>query len=266
MTLRLFAPVIGMKALPPSIVTWAFACYVLSAWLQILKKSTGEYARVAPAKHQGQTMIGPSAQQLLAADRRPPILYLRSFEGERSKSTAIGRFGYIQGGGRGFYLLARRPTSSRDVSTILRKSLFREFRMKFLDSNRSNFDEQMIFAEYFSELGPYVAIGRPGEAFESMDLGAAKFYVSDQEWATKVSELIDRAGAIVIEAAESDGLGWELQEVVRRRERVPKTVAKGMPNHKIADVRNRLDTDRSSRRNWSLGRCRGAICEAPWIV
>jgi len=98
----------------------------------------------------------------------------------------------------------------------VRKALVREYKRKLLDSNRSAHDEQMIFADYFSEFGPYIAIGRPGESFESMDLGAAKYYVPDEEWASKVIELINSSGAILIEAAESKGLSWEIKQVLNQ--------------------------------------------------
>jgi hypothetical protein len=88
--------------------------------------------------------------------------------------------------------------------------------------------------ELFSDFGPYIAIGRPGEAFESMDLGSAKYYVPDEEWTTKVGDLINSSAAIVIEAAESEGLSWEIQEVVSRV--VPEKVLLILPrNH--ADYR-----------------------------
>jgi len=112
--------------------------------------------------------------------------------------------------------MARRPKASDSFSAFLRKSLAREYKRKLLDSNRSVHDEQMLFAEYFSEFGPYIAIGRPGEAFESMDLGAAKYYVPDEAWSTKVVELINSSRAILIEAAETEGLSWEIREVLSR--------------------------------------------------
>jgi len=185
---------------------------VLSHWLNDLKRSLGIFAHTDAGKRRPRLIVGLSAPELLATDRRPPILYLRSFVRERSKATTLGRFGYIRNPA-GFYLTSRWPSA---FSAFLRNSLVQEYKRKFLDSNRSVHDEQMLFAEYFSELGPYIAIGRPDEAFESMDLGAAKYYIPDEAWMTKVIELINSSAAIVIEAAESEGLSWEIREVLCR--------------------------------------------------
>ena len=213
--LCLFTPLIGVPALPPPAVALIFGGLVLSRWLNNLKRGLGVFAHIDAGKRRPRLIVGLSAPQLLATDRRPPILYLRSFVRERSKATTLGRFGYIRNPA-GFYILARRPSALDDLSAFLRKMLVQEYRRKFLDSNRSVHDEQMLFAEYFSEFGPYIAIGKPDEAFENMDLGAAKYYVPDEAWTTKVVELINSSGAIVIEAAESEGLSWEIREVLCR--------------------------------------------------
>ena len=49
-----------------------------------------------------------------------------------------------------------------------------------------------------------------------MDLGAAKQYVPDEAWMKKIIEFIDQSAAILIEAAHSEGLAWELQQVLQR--------------------------------------------------
>ncbi len=99
---------------------------------------------------------------------------------------------------------------------LSKASLSKDYKRKRVNSNRSSLDEQMLFAEYFSTHGPYVAIGRPGEANESMDLGAAKFYAQNEEWQDKVIELVNLSVAIVIEVDVSTGVSWEIREVLRR--------------------------------------------------
>lgn len=235
LAVRLFAPVVGFSALPPKAVALVFSCFVLFAWMDICKRSLGIFARIDSANRRLPELAGLSAPELLATDARPPILYLRSFEGERSKATTLGRFGYIRRRTAGFYLVSRRPRDEESFSAFLRRTLAREYKMKLLDSNRSVHDEQTLFAEYFSDFGPYIAIGRPGESFESMDVGAAKYYVPDEIWKTKVVELIASSAAIVIEAAESDGLSWEIREVIRRKR--PESVLLILPRND-ADYRD----------------------------
>jgi hypothetical protein len=84
-----------------------------------------------------------------------------------------------------------------------------------LGVTRSGFDEQIVFAAAFDTVGPYVALGRPTEDFRTMDLGAAKKYVENHEWQDAVRKWLESCAAVVIEAADSEGLAWELQQVVR---------------------------------------------------
>lgn len=214
--LLLFAPLVGLPALSPRAVVLVFCGFVAFAWLKTLKMGLGLFAQMDTGSGRLREVAGLSAPELLATDKRPPILYLRSFEGERRKATTVGRFGYIRNPSHGFYIMARRPRASDSFPAFLRKSLAREYKMKLLDSSRSVHDEQALFVELFSDFGPYIAIGRPGEAFESMDVGAAKYYVPDEAWMTTVVELIDSSAAIVIEASESGGLSWEIQQVLSR--------------------------------------------------
>lgn len=60
----------------------------------------------------------------------------------------------------------------------------------------------------FSEAGPLVAIGRPGEKFATT--GASRVYVSDDEWQDKVLELAEKAKLVVWVYGETEGLRWEI--------------------------------------------------------
>ena len=46
-----------------------------------------------------------------------------------------------------------------------------------------------------------------------MDLSAAKMYVSDAEWQNVVRDWLGRCAGVVLEAGDSSGLGWEIQQV-----------------------------------------------------
>lgn len=57
-------------------------------------------------------------------------------------------------------------------------------------------------------LGPVVAIGMPGET--TPPIGAAREYVSNDQWQARVHELMSKARAIVVVAGLTPGIKWEL--------------------------------------------------------
>jgi hypothetical protein len=83
---------------------------------------------------------------------------------------------------------------------------------KFLQAGA---EDHRILAQFMKLIGPYIAIGRPGEPFP--ELGAARMYIPEHEWQHVVGNLIDVAAAFVFQGSPSSaGLAWELSELVRR--------------------------------------------------
>jgi len=111
------------------------------------------------------------AGELLSSDPRPAVVYLRSF-----KDDVVGA-----------------SIADSPVATLF--SLVAT-------------EEQQI-AEVFGELGPVVAIGRPGERLP--ELGAARMYVADDEWQETVSDLMARARLVVYRATDTQGFIWEVK-------------------------------------------------------
>lgn len=124
-------------------------------------------------------------EELLRQDARPPILYLRSFNDE---------------------------TGDNRVKGFLGESLFG--RQMALGTSAWAPREQEELAALMNKIGPYVAIGRPGEPLP--ELGAARLYVSDEEWQRVVGELIGRAKLVLVRAGRTEGLRWEVGELARR--------------------------------------------------
>jgi hypothetical protein len=116
------------------------------------------------------------AKAVLATDDRPFFLLLRSFADDGAGMDAIPHPTNVQGA---LYLT----------------------------------NEQQLVAS-LQNLGPVVAIGRPGEGLP--EPGAARLYVeTDAEtWKTQVQALMARAGVVVIRCGNSPGLMWELQTAV----------------------------------------------------
>ena len=111
-----------------------------------------------------QAMLGLG--QILATDERAPVLFLRSFSDD-----------HIQ-------LRSRR------------KPMLWPLALRRLGAEDS-FEEALTIA--VTELGPVIAIGRPGE----------QEYVSDETWQQRVDELISRASLIVVLIGNTKGLAWE---------------------------------------------------------
>ncbi len=117
------------------------------------------------------------ADQAMARDPRPPVLYLRSFAddgaalmGEQSSWMRLGAS------------LTALVTPEQEMAYIL------------------------------DVVGPVVAIGKPGEPLP--ELGAARLYVSDDRWQAKVQELMRVAGLVVVRLGASPGLLWEIEQAL----------------------------------------------------
>jgi len=148
--------------------------------------------------------------ELLSRDRRKPIVYLRSFAKEQAKAGLMKWTRFVRGSldaPKGIYMFSRAFGEVGDGERVRV--------MRLLRTRRSRFDEQLIFAHAMSAEGPYIAIGRPGGCFSNMDLGAAKKYVSDDEWQATILQWLSQCAGVVVEAADSDGLGWEIGQVLR---------------------------------------------------
>jgi hypothetical protein len=76
------------------------------------------------------------------------------------------------------------------------------------------------FEEYligrFKVLGPCVAIGRPKE--ELPELGAARMYLSDENWQTEVTALVREARCVVAFVDRlTPGIEWELEHILMQQ-------------------------------------------------
>ena len=63
-----------------------------------------------------------------------------------------------------------------------------------------------------NKYGPVIAIGRPGEVLPS--LGAARFYVTDDQWQQKVADVANVSQLVIWTTGTSDGLRWELSHLL----------------------------------------------------
>ncbi len=123
-----------------------------------------------------------SAEQLLARDPRPPVVYLRSFEA--------------------------------DSELVLRPAVFWSKLTNVLFDYMVTFSPEQELAEILNRVGPVIAIGKPGEPLP--ELGAARLYVSDADWKDKVTDMIARSRLVVIRTGSTPNLQWEIEQTMAR--------------------------------------------------
>jgi TM2 domain-containing membrane protein YozV len=117
------------------------------------------------------------ADEAMARDPRPPVLYLRSFADDGE--ALIGEQAWWMRLGA---VIATPVTPEQEMADLL------------------------------DAIGPVVAIGKPGEPLP--ELGAARLYVSDDLWQAKVQELMKKARLVVVRLGTSPGLLWEIEEAL----------------------------------------------------
>jgi hypothetical protein len=80
-------------------------------------------------------------------------------------------------------------------------------------------DEAAIGLEYslsevMEEVGPFVAVGRPGDKLPP--LGVSRSYQRNEDWQPYVLDLMNRAALVVMLAGRTQGLAWELRQCAQR--------------------------------------------------
>ncbi len=125
-------------------------------------------------------------ESVLKRDTRPPVLYLRSFNDEvEDRSMAK----YV-----------------KNISTSNKKDLA-------LTMPSVGFREQDALGYVFRKIGPYIALGKPGEKLP--ELGSSKIYVPNESWQNAIRDYFKKSILIIFRAGKTEGLKWELQELVQ---------------------------------------------------
>ena len=128
---------------------------------------TGAWAYQSGARHSAL-----SANALTKADRRPPVVYLRSFQDD--------------------------PIAAKGIALPHQALGFVQF---------TNTEEEQL-ARVMNQIGPFVAVGKPGERLP--EIGAARMYLKNEEWQARVLELMEKAQLVVLRAGRTEGLWWEV--------------------------------------------------------
>jgi len=124
-----------------------------------------------------------SFADVMAADPRPPVIFMRAFERENHPFV----FGPLRQYGR----YSQTPRVARQQTEV-----------------------QIALDEYLQRaierhIGPFLALGNPQDYFTPA--GAVRAYFKDETWMEEFSALARGAGCVILEASESSNLRWELQ-------------------------------------------------------
>lgn len=145
--------------------------------------------------HKKISSINKAYKQL--QDRRPPVLYLRSF-GADDPHFSVKRF--IQ------FILPKYllDLSGGDDKSDLLDSVF-------------GWTEEVKIAMSIKKIGPFIAYGDPGEGLP--DLGAYRFYLPSKSklpWKDSIINIMNQSGLVLIKInLHSDGLVWELKTALK---------------------------------------------------
>lgn len=120
--------------------------------------------------------LARSAEETMAADTRPPVLYLRPFQHDPGMADRTG--------GRSVHPRTYDLTSEE------------------------------LLQQVFEGLGPLIAIGDPGDQLPR--LGASRLYVEDDNWQEQVTAWMDVSSLVVLNVGSGDGFWWEFETAVSR--------------------------------------------------
>jgi len=123
------------------------------------------------------SMRNSAVEETLNQPKRRPILYLRSFAMDEELRKIHWFHKYFGNG-----------------------ALFAESK-----------EEQLVGQLY--SYGPVIGIGKPDEDFP--ELGAARFYASDENWQQKIIDVVEAAQLVVWMTGTTDGLEWEIQTLTK---------------------------------------------------
>ncbi len=175
--------------------------------------------------HLGRRLVAPSIVELRAADPLPPLLLLRSFGDDATRLPAL------------------HPRHSA-LPSLLRLGRGRRF--------------EEVLADILAGHGPLIAVNPPGMRLPS--LGAAKESLANDEWRSRVDELMGESGIAVFLCTPDSmnpGLAWELQNAANRLE--PARLLLVVGPYPAAEVAARWD--RFARAAVAVGRSFAGLAE-----
>lgn len=131
----------------------------------------------------------------------------------------LGFVGFIYSTVRYSLLRRRRKALAAQESSSERTT---ENTVLYLRSFRSDLDSSIVISKrteeehlalVFSQIGPFLAIGKPGEPLP--ELGASRLYVEQGEWKETVLNFLMDAKIVVLRIGQSPGFWWEFEKALK---------------------------------------------------
>jgi len=164
----------------------------------------GEFLRL-----RGKQYLARSEPAESLHDPRPPVVLLRPFSSDAAAPVLVPEPFQDQTQGR-----HRDPSKSDFSKYATRAWKFSVKEGRFLEPPEEKFTtSEEYIAKSLSSIGPFVALGRPGEAFPPS--GAHRFYETDQTWKDRVVGLLRKARIVILIPGTSQALNWETMTAFR---------------------------------------------------
>jgi hypothetical protein len=144
-----------------------------------------------------------SADDVLGRKSGSPSIYLRSFGDD-------GHYDFNPDGPLSEWLGLRSFNLLRSLGPFANVHPLRLLRLCF--SRGTDTAEEQL-SQFFRKRGPFIAIGRPGEFLAPG--GASRVYLTNSQWQDRVRGWLMKADTIVLQPADTPGVWWEIQEVLR---------------------------------------------------
>lgn len=143
----------------------------------------------------GSVLLLLAAFQLHTLARRSAALDAAALRGEDDRAR----------------VLLLRSFGDDDVEVPTHRSPRHSMLERMLSRRRERFEAMLTW--HLWRFGPVIGVGRPRERLPR--LGAAREYLSDEEWQRQVECRIREARAVVVVLGRTEGLGWELRAIKR---------------------------------------------------
>jgi len=154
-------------------------------WIPSILISTVCFASMgvgAKIRKRGMRLEQLPAREVLARDKRPPIVLIRPFRIDDKEITAPGAKKHV----------------------MFTHEWYR---------GQAGFSMEQAIVDEFEAYGPVVAVGRPHERIQP--LGASRLYVGTSEgWEAAVLALFRDAQRIIAIVGSGPGIRWELEQVI----------------------------------------------------
>lgn len=166
---------------------------LLFVLLALLVATAGAAVGFAVARV-GRRLGAEDAREVLALDRRAPVLYLRSFEDDGAAEVAV----------------------KHETTPLLRQFGALGAVLNVATSLAAARTDEEWIEGLFSPLGPVIAGGLPGERVAHA--GAARLALGT-DWQETIRALMRQAQLVVIRIGDSAGLAWEIDAALALVER-----------------------------------------------